>query len=263
MNTEHIVCHDGGCNAATMAALMNNKSSDPAVWASLMNNGGNNWMNNPWIYFVFLAMFGGNGIFGNRNGEMENANSRAIASLSNQISDNHNNDLALQAINGNRAALGQLAQTFNCDINQLQTAVCGVKSAIEQVGGAVGYSAESVKNAIALGNNSIIQQMCNCCCTQKELIQRMGYEAQLQNCQNQGQTMARIDQLANGVQQGFSSIGYQSEKNTSSILQGQSAQTQTILAALNNHWTQDLRDKLFDMSQQAQTASIVSQLKTT
>ena len=34
-----------------------------------MNNGNENWMNNPFIYLVWLALLGGGGgIFGNRNG---------------------------------------------------------------------------------------------------------------------------------------------------------------------------------------------------
>ena len=33
-----------------------------------MNNGNENWMNNPFIYLVWLALLGNGGIFGNRNG---------------------------------------------------------------------------------------------------------------------------------------------------------------------------------------------------
>jgi hypothetical protein len=46
------------------------------------------------------------------------------------VNNNHNNNLALQAINGNREALGQLAQTFNTDLAAITAAVSNVQSAI-------------------------------------------------------------------------------------------------------------------------------------
>jgi len=281
-NTEHIVCHDGGCNAATMAALMNNKQSDTAMWASLMNNS-NSWNNNPFIWLVFLAWMNG-GMFGNRgNAEAENFNSRQIAALQDSVNTNHNNDMALQAINGNREALGQLAQTFNCDINQIQQAVCGVKSAIEQVGGAVGYTGESVKNAIALGDANIMQQMQQCCCQTKTAIIEQGYQGQLaterqtnvlgsqmaanhsadqlQSCQNQGALVSRIDQLANGIQTGFAQVGFQSQQNTQAIINNATANTQRILDQMCANTTQQLRDSIAEKDRQLQTANIISGLK--
>ena len=120
------------------------------------------------------------------------------------------------------------------------------------VNAAASSAAEKAINAGLLNNRDVISKFQECCCENKVL-----------SLQNQAATMARIDQLANGVTQGFASIGFNQEKNTNAILQGQKDQTQTILGALSNHWTQDLRDRVFELSQQAQTASIVSQLKTT
>lgn len=120
------------------------------------------------------------------------------------------------------------------------------------VNSAAHSSAERVINSDLLNGRDILGKLAECCCENKTL-----------GLQNHAATMSRIDQLANGVTQGFASIGFNQEKNTNAILQGQKDQTQTILGALNNHWTQDLRDRIFEMSQRAQTADIVSQLKTT
>lgn len=248
-----------------------------ATWAA-MNNG---WNNNQFLYLILFALFGNNGW---NRGEMgENYNSRQIAALQESVNSNHNNDIALQAINGNRDAIGQLAQTFNTSFGQMQMAVCGVKSAIEQVGGAVGYSAESVKNAIALGDANIMQQMQSCCCQQKELIQRMGYESQLaterqtnilgsqmaanhsadqlRDCEYHGQTINRIDQLANGITQGFSATAYEAAKNTQAIIDAGNANTQRILDQMCANQTQTLRDIIAQKDRELQTASIINQLR--
>ena len=43
--------------------------------------------------------------------------------------------LLMSAVNGNGQDLKTLAANLNCDFNQLQTAVCSVRSAIDQVAG--------------------------------------------------------------------------------------------------------------------------------
>jgi len=271
-NTEKVVCHD-----------LYTQQDNTAMWA-MMNN--NNWQNNPFMYLIWLAFFGGGNGFGwgNRTDVAQNADlSRQVAALQDSVNTNHNNDIALQAINGNTAAISQLAQTLNTDFNTMSTAVCSVKSAIEQVGGQVGYSAESVKNAIALGDSNIIQQMQNCCCQQKQLIQQMGYENQLaterqtnvlssqmaaqhsadqlQDCQNHGTLMARIDQLANGIQSGFAQVGYAAQQNTQAIINNATANTQRILDQMCANTTQALRDTIAEKDRQLQTANIIAGLK--
>ena len=274
-------------NDALIGAIMSSNksnSSDPAMMA-MMNN---NWQNNPFMYLIWLAFFGGGNGFGWGNRAdaaqttAENYNSRQIAALQDTVNTNHNNDLALQAINGNRDALGQLAQTFNTDLNSISSAIANVQSAIQQVGGQVGFSAESVKNAIALGDSNIVAKMQECCCSNKLLTQQMGYEAQLrdqsntgiitsqmaaqhsanalQSANNQSALLSRIDQLANGVQTGFAQIGYQSEKNTSAIIQNATANTQRILDQMCANQTQSLRDTIADKDRQLQTQTIINQL---
>lgn len=268
--TEKVYCHDYPQN------------NDAAFLAAMNNNG---WQNNPFMYLIFLALFGNNG-WNNRGGDLvgENYNSRQIAALQDSVNSNHNNDIALQAINGNRDAISMLAQTFNTSFGQMQMAICGVKSAIEQVGGAVGYTAESVKNAIALGDANIIQQMQSCCCQNKELVQRMGYESQLaterqinilgsqmaaqhsadqlKDCEYHGQTMSRIDQLANGITQGFSATAYEASKNTQAIINAQNANTQRILDQMCANSQQALRDQLAEKDRQLLAANIIAGVKT-
>ena len=128
--TEKIFCSNPSMDAMGMAAMMNG------------GMGANNWLNNPFLYLIFLAMFGGNGFgWGGNRGAMH---TEQFDSLRNQIADNQNNQLAMDAIKGNASAISQLATNLGCSVNSLQQAVCSVKSAIEGLGGQIGFSAERV-----------------------------------------------------------------------------------------------------------------------
>ena len=51
---EKIYCTDN--NDALLASIMDKNNNDPMAMAAMLNN--NQWMNNPFIYLVFLMMFG-------------------------------------------------------------------------------------------------------------------------------------------------------------------------------------------------------------
>ena len=185
-----------------------NSTFDPnLLLTSMMNNGGfggnGNWI---WIIFLFF-LFGwrGNNGFG---GNGSDCGAIGTGYLSNQITNTAGRDLLMQAINGNGAAIQNLASTLNCDINSIKCAINGVQSSISQVGNQVGMSAADIKNAITTGNMQIAQQLAQCCCDNKLLATNMGYEGQIRDMQNTAQVTGRIDQLANSVTQGFSTTSY-------------------------------------------------------
>ena len=276
---------------------------DPMAWMAMMNNGSLNG-NNFWgfIMTMWMMRFMGNG-YGYSEGE--NYNSRAIATLQDTVNQNHLNQTVLDALGNNQAAIRDLAQTFHCDINTIQTGLSAISSAIQGVGGQLGLGIESVKNAVALGDNGIIRQICDCCCstkmamadgfnqtqrtimegfngTQRELLNN-GYQTQLaterqtsaliskmdtnhaadqlQQCQNHGSLISRIDQLANGVTQGFASIGYQMAADKAEIIKDNTEKTQKVLDAICQQSTQALRDALADKDRQLQTQTIIANLK--
>ena len=62
--TEKVYCYDhpsayNNHDALAIAAMAGRNNEDPLAMASMMNN--NQWMNNPFIYLVFLMMFGNGG----------------------------------------------------------------------------------------------------------------------------------------------------------------------------------------------------------
>lgn len=260
MEAEKIICCDGARN------------NDALAWAAMANRDNdamNQWMNNPFAYIMFMAMFGNGGFgWGNRGNQVQDAEIQAkLNQLSTQMQDGNNTNLLMDAIKGNNVALGQLASNLNCDFNQLQNGVCAVQSAIQEVGGKVGYSAERVINAINLGDLNIIQQMKDCCCQTQQNIIRMGYENQLGQKDITNQMQQGFSYTNTGLERGFSNVGYQISQIACDLKTNANDNTQRIVDTLNAHWQDDLQLKLnraeLELSQQRQNATLIAALKTT
>lgn len=266
--TEKVYCYDhpsayNNHDALAIAAMAGRNNEDPLAMASMMNN--NQWMNNPFIYLVFLMMFGNGGFWGNRNGLQGAEIQGQLDSLRNQMADNQNSNLIMGAIQGNNCDLKALASNLNCDFNQLQNSVCAVRSAIEQVGGKIGYSAERVINAANLGDMNIIQQLKDCCCQTQQNIIKMGYEQQLATCNQTNTLQNAIQYVATGVERGFAASSFQNAQDKCDIIRSSQDNTQRIIDTLNNHWQCDLQqrynDARLELSQQKQNATLIAALK--
>ena len=273
---EEVIKTTSGCDAmmgSMLGAMANKGTNDPMAMAAMMNN--SQWMNNPFIYLVFLMMFGRNGLWGNNGNGLQDAEIQSkLNQLSTQMQDGNNTGLLMDAVKGNNTAIGQLAANLNCDFNQLQSAVCSVQSAIQQVSGAVGYSAEKVINAANLGDLNIVQQLKDCCCTTQQNIVKMGYESQLgqKDIINtiQTQTLAMQqghNNITTEILRNLATITAQNQQDKCDILRSGEMNTQRIVDVLNNHWQSDLQQRYNDarlkLSQQRQNAELIAALKTT
>lgn len=264
---EKVYCTgDGGNDNLAAALLARGRDNDPATMLAAMNGGMGGGWNNPFAYMMMLGMFRfmyGDG-WNEQNGNVQRAEIQSqIDSLRNQMSDNHNSDLLMGAIQGNNQDLKTLAANLNCDFNALQSSVCGIQAAIQDVGGKVGFSAERVINAANLGNLNIIQQLKDCCCTTQQNINRMGYENQLGqkdiiNAMQQGFCYTNT-----GLERGFSNLGNLIQTVVCDLKNSGKDNTQRIVDVLNNHWQQDLQIQLEDSKRREQTGFIIQQLKTT
>ena len=176
-------------------------------------------------------------------------------------------DLLMSAVNGNGQDLKTLAANLNCDFNQLQTAVCSVRSAIDQVAGQVGFSAERVINAVNAGDCSVIQAIKDCCCQTQQNIIRMSYENQLGQKDILERIQSGLDFVNRGVERGFSATAFQAQQDKCDIIRAGQDNTQRIIDTLNIHWQQDLQqrynDARLELSQQRQNAALIAALKTT
>lgn len=268
---EKVYCTgDGGNDNLAAALLARGRDNDPATMLAAMNGGMGGGWNNPFAYMMMLGMFRfmyGDGWNG-QNGNVQRAEIQSqIDSLRTQMSDNHNSDLLMGAIQGNNQDLKTLAANLNCDFNALQSSVCGIQAAIQDVGGKVGFSAERVINAANLGNLNIIQQLKDCCCTTQQNINRMGYENQLGQKDIINSMQRGFDFNNRSIERGFSALGFQLQQDKCDIIRSNQDNTQRIVDVLNNHWHQDLQqrynDARLELSQQRQNAELIAALKTT
>lgn len=209
------------------------RDNNDGLYAALMNGNNNQW-NNPFVYLVWMSMFRQ----WNNNGcnDGNGCYNAQLASIQNQMQDNQNSNLLMDAVRGNTSAIADLANRLNCDFNALSGAICDVRNGIEKVAGQVGFSAERVINAVAMGNCNIIQAVKDCCCsTQKELLAQS-------NLLQRGQ-----DMINRSVERGFAASAYETQKQTCDILRAGEINTQRIIDTLNTHWKDEQADKIQDL----------------
>lgn len=199
------------------------------------------------MYLVWMWMMrwmNGNGDWGNSDPAVQ----RQLQTLQEQMQDNHNSDLIMQAIKGNSQALQDLSTRLSCDANAIQSAIQSVQSGIANVGSQVGFSSERVINAINSGDSNIIQALNNCCCaTQKEIL-KMGYENQINNQNQTYQLTSQLNGVNNVIQNGFRDTNYATQQQTCSlqntIKDTTTINTNAILAKLDSISTTALQDKI-------------------
>ena len=224
-------------------------NNDNLAAMAMMSNGafGNGMWNNPMIYLVWMYVMRwmNNGDWNNNS---DPAVQRQLQTLQDQMQDNHNSDLIMQAIKGNSQALQDLSTRLSCDANAIQSAIQSVQSGIANVGSQVGFSSERVINAINSGDSNIIQALNNCCCsTQKEIL-KMGYENQINNQNQTYQLTSQLNGVNNVIQNGFRDTNYATQQQTCSlqntIKDTTTINTNAILAKLDSISTTALQDKI-------------------
>jgi hypothetical protein len=137
-------------------------------------------------------------------------NAGAIQNLNDLIQDNHNSDLTMQAINGNTAAITQLASLLNTSTDRISTAI-----------------------------NVMSSQMQNGMCGIKTEILSQGYQNQLSTCQQTNTILQQSQALTNTITNGFTAIGHQIQMMGCDIEKNDLANTQRVIDTLNGHWSSE------------------------
>lgn len=171
--------------------------------------------------FILGALIANGGFFGNGFGG--NFGGYGIA---NQLNNNNNTDLIMNAINGTDADVRLLATTLNADVNEVRGAINSVQSAIQQVGAQNGMGFLQVTNALQSGNAAISRQLCECCCENRLLTTQQGYESRI----------ATIEQT--------NQLGTQAERNTRSITDAIAAQSTMITKEFCDLKERELQNKI-------------------
>ena len=204
-----------------------------ADFAAMQNNGNNAWgsmWNNPFMYLIWLAMFGGGNGFGfGGNNAQAMANGAQIQNLQDLITDNHNNDLTMQANGGNTAAITQLANILNTSTDNITAAI-----------------------------NTMTQQMQSGMCGIKSDILSMGYQNQLANCQQTNTMIQGFGNVQNSITQLGTQLGYQIQTVGCDIKSASTANTQRILDTLNTHWTSEQQGVINSLQSQLSEQKILN-----
>lgn len=233
----------------------NQSSLDPNVlFASMMNGnngfGGNgNWMWVVFLFFLYPFMRNG-GFWGNNDG-----NSGNLGSLGNLVNNDSGRELLMQAINGNGNALRDLAAMLNTSISSVQQAICGVNNSITKLSGQVGMSGQQVINAIQLGNQNLAAQLASCCCDIRTAVTKGNYENQIATLQQTQILSDATRSVGERVTQGFCDTAYafrdqtcklgsDIQNSTQQIKDATTAQTNAIIAKLDNMERTGLMDKI-------------------
>lgn len=242
-------------DAVALAAMLRN--NDNEMLPMMAMGGMNQQWNNPFIYLVWMMMAQR---MWNQNGD--NANSAQfqelqaqLTSLRTQMQDNQNSNMIMDAVKGNTAQLGQLANQLNCDFNTLSGAICDVRGGIDRLAGQVGFSAERVINSVQMGDMNIISTLKDCCCQNKELVQRMGYENQLGQkdivsgftkgfCDLSRDILFGFDRTNTAIERAASAQAYENQRLMCELKNNQNDNTQRIIDTLNTHWKEELAGKL-------------------
>lgn len=259
-------------------SLLGGNKMDPNLVAALMNGrnnqdqfgGANGW----WLWIIVLFwLWGGRG-FGNGFGG--NGNDCCANGLPAQLNNDYGRELLMQAIQGNRSAIDQIANALNCTTTQLQNAICNVQGAIDKVAGQVGMTSQAVINAVQQQGCEIGNQISSCCCNLSSLINQSTCATQnmitQQGFDNQLRTLEQTNVLQNNINNGLANNREQSTSQfniLSAKIDAQSQQIQNAFCDLEKREMQHTIDSLREQkqtlelfaAQQAQTQNIVNQIR--
>ena len=242
----------GNSMIGLLAPLLQKNGLDPNLLLA-MNRNGNGFGNDGgwfmWVIFLFFLMgWGGNGWGGFGN------NGRG-AGIANEINNDYGRSLLMEAFGGNRNALSNLATQLNCTEGQIQSAIAALSTQIQGVGNQVGMSGQQVINALQQGNMQIAQQLAQCCCDNKLAI-----------CQQTNTLQSAINSVATGQERGFSSVAYETQRQTCDLQNAIKNSTQQIIDGQRNAEMRELQNKIDNLREEnstfkssAMTSQIVGQ----
>ena len=228
-----------GFDAGAMFGALANKGVDPGIIAMMENArkdgtwGGDGGLL-VLLFLIILMGGGGNGFWGNRNNE---------AGIDKTIFAQSNYDTLMSAVKGNRDAVGQLAQTLNCDVGQIQSALCGVDK------------------QLAINNGDMKAAVQSCCCNLANQIQSTSCQTQ-RMIENQGcQTRSAIQDNRYLIQSTASAqdnllMGLFNAQN-----QYLASEFCAIKSREDQREIQSLRDKLAEQRDNANTLAILNAIQ--
>lgn len=220
-----------------------NNQFDPNLLLGMMFGGGGfgGYGGGNWIWPLFLlALWGGNGFGGFGGNGMFGG--RGVGFLSDQINNNNGRDLLMQAISGNGNAISQLATQLGCKAGDIQTALNSLSTQICQFSNQTGLGQQQIINALQMGDANLASQLASCCCDIKQAIGGVNV----------------------GMERGFSSVAYETQRQTCDIEKAIASSTSQILEGQRAAEMREMQDKLDALREKnAQQAVILNNAQQT
>ena len=232
----------GASSLNAVLPFLQQKGIDPAYIAGMLNNGNNGGLFGGRGFEDIIALIIVAALFGNGNGFGFGNGNNATQS-----------DLLAHMIERNGTDLSQLAQSIGCSTGRLQDAIGAVSTQICNLAGQNGLSFQQVINSIQAGNTALATQICNCCCDIKGAIADSKYATERGFC-NTNQILS----------QGFSSVAYETQRQTCDIEKAIAASTAEIMAGQRAAEMREMQDKLDALREKnAQQAVILNNTQQT
>ena len=186
---------------------------------SAMNRDDGMFGNNSLLWLFIMILFfgvGGNGLWGNRNNTtatdvaVGEAVQKAVAEAR---ADGLSDQVIIDAVKGNGAAINQLATTLNADINSVRDSLCALNSGVAKISADIGLSTQQTINAIQTGNMTLMQQLASCCCDIRESLTEGFNSVKIQN-------MEQTNTLSDRLQVGISAVNQKIDNQTAQMVAG-------------------------------------------
>ena len=237
----YVFGEQGTSSLNAVLPFLQQKGIDPAYIMGLMGNSNNGGLFGGRGFEDIIALIIVAALFGNGNGfGFGNGN-------------NNQSDLLAHMIERNGTDLSQLAQSIGCSTGRLQDAIGAVSTQICNLAGQNGLSFQQVINSIVSGNAALANQLAECCCKTQTAIQESNYLTERGFC-NTNQILS----------QGFSSVAYETQRQTCDIEKAIAASTAQIMEGQRAAEMREMQDKLDALREKnAQQAVILNNTQQT
>ena len=222
-----------GFDMGALTALMANKGIDPSIIALMKDNGSGLGGSNGGGFLILILLLV---LLGGGHGGLLGSNGTGATGVEAIINGQTQYTSIVDALNGNRTAIGDLAVQTGASFGQVQSALCQIQNAITASNG-------DVKAAIAscccnLGNKIDTQA-----CQTRQSISELGYNMQAQFAAQTNQFQTLYASLSKQMDDGFCDAR---ERELNAEIQRlrdinatarETANTAAILAAIQNRDT--------------------------
>lgn len=224
-----------GANNSLLASILpalQNKGVDTGYLMGMLNNGNNGGLFGSRGFEDIIALIVVAAIFGNGNGFGFGGNNQ----------NSTEREMLMSAIQRNGTDLSQLAQTLGCSNSRVLDAIGQVSTQLCNFAGQNGLSFQQVINSIQSGNCAITNSIANCCCDLKQAIAGVNV----------------------GLERGFSSVAYETQRQTCDIEKAIASSTSQILEGQRAAELREMQDKMDALREKnAQQAVILNNAQQT